>query len=73
MKKNRNEIREAFIFLSEHERAFTENQLILIRGLKKYYTRTKTLTEKQLIILAELQKVPVAPQTEKLNDGESDN
>jgi hypothetical protein len=40
-------IKEAFRVLSQHQDSMTEFQVVFISGLKKYFTRNKTLTAGQ--------------------------
>jgi len=49
-------IRETFNFLYLHQRILTAGQLEFIRGCKKYFTKYKTLSEKQMKILSEIMK-----------------
>lgn len=47
-------IKETFNFIGQHQGRLTEYQVSFIRGLQKYFTRNKTLSEKQGFALLEI-------------------
>ena len=51
------EVKEAFKYLDQRQAHLTDFQISFIAGLKKYYTRNKTLTEKQSAVLFEIIKL----------------
>ena len=56
MRTTRNRIKQAFRFFDENQERLTENGRHFIRGVKKYYSRNKELSERQLQALNDIQK-----------------
>jgi len=54
-------IKEAFDFLYLHEKDLSSGQIDFIQGLKRYFTRNKTLSEKQCQALFEIREYLKVP------------
>ena len=67
------EINEAFKLLAQHQAHLTEFQISFITGLKKYYTRNKTLSDKQKIVLSEITRNLKIDLAEKVKISEEPN
>lgn len=56
MKKKDAAIREQFIFLYQHQGDLSLNQIDLVKGLKKYYDKHGTLSERQKAVLNDIRQ-----------------
>ena len=71
MNENNIKIKETFDFLYLHERNLTAFQMNFIEGCKKYFTKNKTLSEKQIKTLLEIRKY--LPQEVRFSGSVADN